>query len=235
MTKFTNIICVGLLATAFLTIDATPGIAQSDCNDFDGQTALYTKFTENFQKKTMAELQSALDAAKTFLGKYGFCEGVKEQVEYMKPRVEHLQTQVEKLKKQQEMDPSFTKYDEALAKKLGADDLGMRQYVLVILKTGPKRMPDGKERTEMFAGHFANIKRLAAEGKLALAGPLDGVDGWRGLFVFAVPTIEEAKKLTETDPVIINGEMVAEYHTYYGSAALLLVNELHEKIAKKSF
>ncbi len=27
-------------------------------------------------------------------------------------------------------------YDEALAKKLGADDYGMKQYVLVILKTG---------------------------------------------------------------------------------------------------
>ena len=27
-------------------------------------------------------------------------------------------------------------YDEALAKKLGADDYGMKKYVLVILKTG---------------------------------------------------------------------------------------------------
>ncbi len=131
--------------------------------------------------------------------------------------------------------PVPPKYDAELAKKLGADELGMRSYVLVILKTGPKRVPEGKERTEMFAGHFANMKRLAAEGKLALAGPLDGVDGWRGLFIFAVSEIEEAKKLTETDPVIINGEMIAEYHKYYGSAALMMINELSEKIAKKSF
>jgi uncharacterized protein YciI len=126
-------------------------------------------------------------------------------------------------------------YDEALAARLGADELGMRSYVLVVLKTGPTKMPSGPERDEMYKGHFANMKRLSDEGKLALAGPLDGVDGWRGLFVFAVRDIDEAKKLTETDPVIVKGEMVAEYHRYYGSAALMLVRETHDKLAKKKF
>ena len=131
--------------------------------------------------------------------------------------------------------PVNPKFDAVLAKKLGADDYGMRQYVLVILKTGPKTMPDGKEKNAMFAGHFANMKRLADEGKLALAGPLDKVDGWRGLFILSVTDIEEAKKLVATDPVIINGEMIAEYHKYYGSAGLMMVNEIHEKVGKKSF
>ena len=124
-------------------------------------------------------------------------------------------------------------YDEELAARLGADELGMRQYVLVILKTGPNKVPAGAERDEMFRGHFANMKRLSDEGKLALAGPLDGVDGWRGLFVFAVEDIAEARQLTETDPVIIKGEMVAEYHKYYGSAALMLVREMHGRVARK--
>lgn len=126
-------------------------------------------------------------------------------------------------------------YDAALATQTGADDYGMRSYVLVILKTGPTPLPKGEKRDEMFKGHFANMERLAAEGKLAVAGPLDGVDGWRGLFIFAVKDIEEAKKLTETDPVIISGEMIAEYHKHYGSAALMLVNEAHKKLQKKSF
>lgn len=128
-----------------------------------------------------------------------------------------------------------SEYDAKLATSLGADDYGMRQYVLVILKTGPKKMAAGKERDEMFKGHFANMKRLAGEGKLALAGPLDGKDGWRGLFILSVKTIDEAKKLTETDPVIKEGEMVAEYHTYYGSAGLMQVNDIHRKVQKKSF
>jgi uncharacterized protein YciI len=126
-------------------------------------------------------------------------------------------------------------FDAELAKTVGADEYGMRGYVLVVLKTGPTPMPTGKERDEMFKGHFANINRLASEGKLALAGPFDGVNGWRGLFILAVTDIEEAKRLTATDPVISSGEMLAEYHKYYGSAALMLVNEAHNKVAKKSF
>jgi uncharacterized protein YciI len=84
----------------------------------------------------------------------------------------------------------------------------------------------------MFKGHFANIQRLADEGKLALAGPFDGVDGWRGMFIFAVKDIDEARQLTATDPVIASGEMVAEYHQYYGSAALMQVNQTHKRIMK---
>ncbi len=124
-------------------------------------------------------------------------------------------------------------YDDSLATRFGADDFGMRSYVLVILKTGPTKVPAGPERDEMFQGHFANINRLAAEGSLVLAGPLDGVDGWRGLFVFAVPDIEAAKKLAATDPVLIKGEMVAEYHKYYGSAAIMGIRDVHARLGKK--
>ncbi|MFG5408786.1 YciI family protein [Piscinibacter sakaiensis] len=109
----------------------------------------------------------------------------------------------------------------------------MRRYVLVILKTGPTPVPPGPARDAMFQGHFANMKRLAAEGTLVLAGPLDNVDGWRGLFVYAVPTIDAARALTATDPVVREGEMVAEYHVYYGSAALMQVNELHRRLARQ--
>jgi uncharacterized protein YciI len=131
-------------------------------------------------------------------------------------------------------DKPAVQYDAELAKSLGADERGMRSYVLVILKTGPTRVPDGAARTAMFKGHFANIQRLAAEKKLVFAGPFDdGAAGWRGMFVFATPDIEEAKKYVATDPVIVNGEMVAEYHKLYGSAALMAVNGIHAKIEKK--
>lgn len=124
-------------------------------------------------------------------------------------------------------------YDPGLARAVGADERGMRRYVLVILKTGPNRVPAGPARDEMFKGHFANMTRLADEGQLVLAGPLDGVDGWRGLFVLAVTEIEEARRLVATDPVIQQGEMIAEYHEYYGTAALMLVNDTHKRLVPK--
>jgi uncharacterized protein YciI len=89
----------------------------------------------------------------------------------------------------------------------------------------------------MFKGHMANINRLSQAGKLVLAGPFqgDGGDGWRGLFVFAVADVEEAKQLVATDPVIQKGEMIAEYHKWYGSAAVMLIPEAHKKLAKQNF
>ena len=121
-------------------------------------------------------------------------------------------------------------YDPELAARTGADARGMRSYVLVILKSSSTPVPKGEARDAMFRGHFANMERLAQEGKLVLAGPLDGVDGWRGLFVLAVNDLDEARALVATDPVVAQGEMVPELHKYYGSAALMLINELHAKL-----
>ena len=61
------------------------------------------------------------------------------------------------------------------------------------------------------------------------------MDGWRGLLILAVPEIEKAQRLSATDPVIGSGETVAESHKYCGSAALMLVGDVHRKLSKKSF
>lgn len=106
----------------------------------------------------------------------------------------------------------------------------MRGYVLVILKTGPNPVPAGVARDEMFKGHFANIQKLSDAGKLVLAGPLDGVEGRRGIFVLAVTEVEDARAIVATDPVIARGEMVPEFHKFYGSAALTQLPELHKKL-----
>ncbi|MFG6486499.1 YciI family protein [Roseateles sp. BYS78W] len=123
-------------------------------------------------------------------------------------------------------------YDAAKAQAWGANDLGLRAYTLVLLKTGPKRMPDGPERDAMFKGHFANMQRLAREGLLVYAGPLDGQQDLRGLFIFATTDLEAARKAIDTDPVVINGEMVAELHKHLGSAALMGVNEQHVRLIR---
>ncbi|HEV6964712.1 YciI family protein [Roseateles sp.] len=123
-------------------------------------------------------------------------------------------------------------YDAAKAQAWGANDNGLRAYTLVLLKTGPKRMPDGPARDEMFKGHFANMQRLAKEGLLVYAGPLDGVEGLRGLFIFASTDPEVVRKAVDADPVVANGEMVAEPHRHFGSAALMAVNEWHPRLVR---
>jgi len=73
---------------------------------------------------------------------------------------------------------------------------------------------------------------LAKEGKLVLAGPFFGNDDLRGIYIFNVKTIEEAKKLTNSDPAIQAGSLIMELKEWYGSAALMLLNENHKKVSK---
>ncbi|NNE99915.1 MAG: hypothetical protein HKN25_12915 [Pyrinomonadaceae bacterium] len=125
-------------------------------------------------------------------------------------------------------------FDAKLAKKLGADQYGMRSYVLVILKTGPNdsKITDKDERSKLFKGHFDNMGRLAKEGKLAFAGPLDGKPK-RGLFILAVKSTKEAEELVKTDPTVKAGIFVYDLTKLYGSAALMKVNEIHGMIQKE--
>ena len=125
-------------------------------------------------------------------------------------------------------------YDAELAKKLGADERGMRMFVMCILKTGPKDAEvQGDARKEVFKGHFENIERLAAQGKLAVAGPFGKNDrSYRGLYIFNVATVEEAEKLVILDPAVAAGVFVPELTPWYGSAGMMVVNETHRKIAK---
>lgn len=126
------------------------------------------------------------------------------------------------------------KFDADLATKLGADERGMRSYVLCILKTGPKDAEiQGTKRQEIFAGHFANINRLADEGKLAVAGPFGKNDkSYRGLYIFNVATIEEAEKLVQLDPAVAAGIFVPDLTPWYGSAAMMVVSDTHKKLVK---
>lgn len=134
----------------------------------------------------------------------------------------------------EEAAPAKPVHDAELAKKLGADERGMKKFVLCILKTGPKDAEfKGKEREEIFAGHFANITRLADEGKLAVAGPFGKNDKtWRGLYIFNVTTIEEAEQLVVLDPAVKAGVFVADLTPWYGSAAMMVVTDAHKTIVK---
>ena len=126
-------------------------------------------------------------------------------------------------------------YDADLAEKLGADDYGMKSYVMAFLKTGPNRPDNDEDATELQAAHMANIKRLAEEGKLVLAGPFLDNGNLRGIYIFDVTTVAEAKALTKTDPAIRAGSLVMELHPWYGSAALMQVSEIGERVRKISF
>jgi uncharacterized protein YciI len=126
-------------------------------------------------------------------------------------------------------------YDKALAERLGGNENGMKSYVFVILKTGPRDslVKDQKLRDSLFKGHMDNIQRLSKEGKLVLAGPFGKNDKkYRGLFIFNVKTVEEATALVNTDPTVKEKIFDVDITPWYGSAAVCAIPEIHEKISK---
>lgn len=126
-----------------------------------------------------------------------------------------------------------TEYDPALAKELGADQYGMKKYVLAFLKRGPNRDRSPEEAQALQRAHMDNIGKMAEAGKLILAGPFLDDGDIRGIYIFDVETVEEARTLTETDPAIQAGSLVMELHPWYGSAALLKLAEIYPKLSKE--
>ncbi len=124
-------------------------------------------------------------------------------------------------------------YDADLAEKFGADEYGMKKYVLAFLKRGPNQDLDSLKKVELQAAHMANITKMAEEGKLVLAGPFFGNDDLRGIYIFDVQSLQEAEELTNSDPAVQAGSLVMDLMEWYGSAALVGVNETHNKLMKK--
>ncbi len=127
-------------------------------------------------------------------------------------------------------------YDSLLAQKYGADQYGMKPYVMAFLKTGPNAPKDSAHSAELQAAHMNNIGRLAEEGKLVVAGPFYGEakGDLRGIYVFNTKSIDSARAFTESDPAIQYGSLKMELINWYGSAAMMSINDTHNKIAKEN-
>lgn len=127
------------------------------------------------------------------------------------------------------------KIDTLMIRRTGADPYGMKKYVMCFLKTGPATDLPQDSVKKLMAGHMKNITALVNKGKLVVAGPFSDKTELRGVFVFNVATVEEAQKLTETDPAVKAGVFSAEFHPWYSSAVLMEVPLLHKKVQVKEF
>ncbi len=133
-----------------------------------------------------------------------------------------------------EMRENSNTYDEALAKKLGADQYGMKKYVFANLKRGPNRDLSKEEANALQVKHLENIGKMAEEGKLLLAGPYLDAGDIRGIYIFDTESIDEAREWTNTDPAIKAGSLEMELRPWYGSAAVGMINEYHNKLQKQN-
>lgn len=125
-------------------------------------------------------------------------------------------------------------YDSSLAQKYGGDQYGMKRYLLAILKQGDYKPRDSSEAMLIQLGHLNEIEKLSMSGDLVLAGPFfDDRDELKGIYIFDVETPQEVARMVENDPAIQLGYFEYEIRAWYGTAALVEVNNIHRKIAPK--
>ena len=129
---------------------------------------------------------------------------------------------------------TYLTYDSVKAIEFGADDYGMKKYVMAFLKRGTNQSLSKDSANALQMAHLKNIDLMAEQGKLVLAGPFFGDQDLRGIYIFNVATLEEAEILTNSDPAIEAGVLHMELMEWYGSAALMGVNDVHLTLAKKS-
>lgn len=127
-------------------------------------------------------------------------------------------------------------YDSTLAKKLGADEYGMKTYVMVVLKTGTNKNTDKKLIDSCFAIHMSNMGVMVKAGKLIVAGPFGkNEDSFRGIFILNVKDFEEAALLLQNDAAIKEKLLEPVFYKWYGSAALPEYLPASDKIWKTGF
>ena len=105
-------------------------------------------------------------------------------------------------------------WSEDVMKKSGSRTQFTTAY-LALLTRGDKWTPEKTPATEEIQkGHMANIQRLAEMKKLVVAGPFGDDGKLRGIFVFKVASIEEARELAATDPAVKSGRLTLEIHPW---------------------
>jgi uncharacterized protein YciI len=86
---------------------------------------------------------------------------------------------------------------------------------LAFLTRGDKWTPEKTPATEAIQkAHLENIKKLADMKKLVVAGPFGDNGRLRGIFVFKVDSIDEARSLAATDPAVQAGRLALQIHPW---------------------
>ena len=90
----------------------------------------------------------------------------------------------------------------------------LEPLVFGILVRGANTSQDKATASELQKGHLAYMDALHTQGKLVMAGPLGGNGAMRGLVVYRVKDVGEAKALAAEDPAVKAGRLALEAYPW---------------------
>ncbi|MCB2378300.1 YciI family protein [Hymenobacter sp. BT635] len=92
-----------------------------------------------------------------------------------------------------------------------------KTYYLVLLKNGTAKVRDMETVSTIRAGHAAHLQQLTRQGRLTLAGRCPGPkekSALGGMYILQAQSLEEARRLTETDPAVQAGSLTMEIYPW---------------------
>jgi uncharacterized protein len=90
----------------------------------------------------------------------------------------------------------------------------LEPLVLGFLVRAPNRPPDTAGAEDIQKGHLAYMAALHKQGKLVAAGPFVDEAPARGLVIYRVASVDDAKVLAAGDPAVQAGHLVLEAHPW---------------------
>ncbi len=108
------------------------------------------------------------------------------------------------------------------APAFAAENGRMMAVYLVLLKKGPAWTPEVTPATQAIQdAHLANIRAMWQARKLVVAGPVEDEADLRGIFVFQVASLEEARALAASDPAVKAGRLVPVVYPWWVEKGVL--------------
>ena len=91
----------------------------------------------------------------------------------------------------------------------------MKQYWLVLLYRGNTRSQDSISAAKIQQAHMNNIERLAADGKIIMAGPMGDKGDLRGIFIMDGKDSTEIAGHIKVDSAVVTGRLRFEIHPWW--------------------
>lgn len=95
------------------------------------------------------------------------------------------------------------------------EEMTMQKYFIVFLKSGPERSQNPEEAARLQQEHLQYLGNLYEEGIIVLNGPTGDGGDIRGFSVYSTATIEEAKRLASSDPMVQAGRLEVEVKPWW--------------------